>query len=110
MLIEIDGVRLLTDPVWGPRASPLSLAGPKRFQPVPVTLREMPPVDVVIVSHDSGVVASYVDAVACINRRLVAHGRPDEVLTSDALEQMYGCEAMLFQHGRVPHMVVEKQT
>jgi L-ascorbate metabolism protein UlaG (beta-lactamase superfamily) len=52
VLIEIEGVRILTDPVWGPRASPLSLAGPKRFQPVPVTLREMPPVDIVIVSHD----------------------------------------------------------
>jgi L-ascorbate metabolism protein UlaG (beta-lactamase superfamily) len=52
VLIEIDGVRVLTDPVWGPRASPLRLAGPKRFQPVPITLREMPPVDAVIVSHD----------------------------------------------------------
>jgi L-ascorbate metabolism protein UlaG (beta-lactamase superfamily) len=51
-LIEIGGARVLTDPVWGPRASPLSLAGPKRFQPVPVALREMPPVDLVIVSHD----------------------------------------------------------
>ena len=51
-LIEIDGARVLTDPVWGPRASPLVLAGPKRFQPVPVALREMPPVDVVIISHD----------------------------------------------------------
>jgi L-ascorbate metabolism protein UlaG (beta-lactamase superfamily) len=52
MLIEIDGVRILTDPVWGPRASPSALIGPKRFQPVPVSLREMPPVDVVFVSHD----------------------------------------------------------
>jgi L-ascorbate metabolism protein UlaG (beta-lactamase superfamily) len=52
MLVEIDGVRVLTDPVWGPRASPSALVGPKRFQPVPVSLREMPPVDVVIVSHD----------------------------------------------------------
>ena len=52
MLIEIDGVRILTDPVWGPRASPSAILGPKRFQPVPVPLREMPPVDVVLVSHD----------------------------------------------------------
>jgi L-ascorbate metabolism protein UlaG (beta-lactamase superfamily) len=52
VLIEIDGLRVLTDPVWGPRASPSRLAGPKRFQPVPVSLREMPPVDLVIVSHD----------------------------------------------------------
>ena len=52
MLIEIDGLRVLTDPVWGPRASPSRLAGPKRFQPVPVRLRELPPIDIVIVSHD----------------------------------------------------------
>jgi L-ascorbate metabolism protein UlaG (beta-lactamase superfamily) len=52
VLIEIDGVRILTDPVWGPRASPSALVGPKRFQPVPISLREMPPVDVVLVSHD----------------------------------------------------------
>jgi L-ascorbate metabolism protein UlaG (beta-lactamase superfamily) len=51
-LIEIDGVRVLTDPVWGLRASPLSLAGPKRFQPVPVALRDMPSVHVVVISHD----------------------------------------------------------
>jgi L-ascorbate metabolism protein UlaG (beta-lactamase superfamily) len=52
VLIEIDGLRVLTDPVWGPRASPSRLAGPKRFQPVPVALRALPPIDVVIVSHD----------------------------------------------------------
>lgn len=32
----------ITDPVWGPRASPSSLAGPRRFQPAPVPLRPMP--------------------------------------------------------------------
>jgi len=52
VLIEIDGVRVLTDPVWGPRASPTRLAGPKRFQPVPVALSALPPLDLVIVSHD----------------------------------------------------------
>lgn len=52
VLIEIDGLRVLTDPVWGPRASPARFAGPKRFQPVPVALRELPPVDLVVVSHD----------------------------------------------------------
>lgn len=52
VLIEIDGVRVLTDPVWGQRASPFHLVGPKRFQPVPVALNAMPPVDVVVISHD----------------------------------------------------------
>ena len=52
VLVEIDGVRLLTDPVWGQRASPSQLAGPKRFQPMPVSLKQMPAVDAVLVSHD----------------------------------------------------------
>jgi L-ascorbate metabolism protein UlaG (beta-lactamase superfamily) len=52
VLIEIDGKHILTDPVWGPRASPSRFAGPKRFQPVPIKLKALPPIDAVIVSHD----------------------------------------------------------
>jgi L-ascorbate metabolism protein UlaG (beta-lactamase superfamily) len=52
VLVEIDGLRVLTDPVWGPRASPSRFAGPKRFQPVPVPLGALPPVDLVLISHD----------------------------------------------------------
>jgi L-ascorbate metabolism protein UlaG (beta-lactamase superfamily) len=51
-LVEIGGRRVLTDPVWGPRASPSTLIGPKRFQPVPVPLRALQDVDLVIISHD----------------------------------------------------------
>ncbi len=52
VLIEIDGWRVLTDPVWGQRASPFALLGPSRFQPVPVALRDLPEVDAVVISHD----------------------------------------------------------
>jgi len=52
VLLELDGRRILTDPVFGKRASPLSFAGPKRFHPVPVELDELPPLDVVLLSHD----------------------------------------------------------
>jgi L-ascorbate metabolism protein UlaG (beta-lactamase superfamily) len=52
VLLELDGLRVLTDPVWGERASPMSFAGPRRFQPVPVSIAELPPLDAVIVSHD----------------------------------------------------------
>jgi L-ascorbate metabolism protein UlaG (beta-lactamase superfamily) len=52
VLIEIDGVRVLTDPVWGLRASPSRWAGPKRFQPVPVPVRALPELDAVVISHD----------------------------------------------------------
>ena len=50
--IEIDGKTVLIDPVWSKRASPLTFAGPKRFQPVPLELAELPLPEVVIVSHD----------------------------------------------------------
>jgi len=52
VLLEMDGLRILTDPVWGARASPSSLIGPKRFQPVPVPVRALPPLDLVLISHD----------------------------------------------------------
>ncbi len=52
VLIEVGGLNLLTDPVWGGRASPSQLAGPKRFQPVPVSLKQLPPIDAVLISHD----------------------------------------------------------
>jgi L-ascorbate metabolism protein UlaG (beta-lactamase superfamily) len=52
VFLEIDGMRVLTDPVFGDRASPFSFAGPKRFHPVPAGLAELPPLDVVLLSHD----------------------------------------------------------
>lgn len=52
VLLEIDGWRVLTDPVWGQRASPSRLVGPRRFQPMPVSLRALPPIDAIVISHD----------------------------------------------------------
>lgn len=66
-------------------------------------------ITIILVSHDVGIVSQYVDRVACINQSLVVHGRPTEVLTEEALDKMYGCDAMLFLHGPMPHMVVKKE-
>jgi len=51
MLVEIDGVRVLIDPVWDERASPVQWAGPKRFFAAPLVLEDLPRIDVVLVSH-----------------------------------------------------------
>jgi len=51
-LIELDGVRVLIDPVWDPRASPFSFMGPKRFFAPTLELAELPPIDAVLISHD----------------------------------------------------------
>lgn len=52
LLLELDGVTVLTDPVFGERASPMRIAGPRRFHPVPVPLAALPKLDAVLVSHD----------------------------------------------------------
>ena len=52
VLAEIDGHRVLFDPVWGERCSPVPFAGPKRLHPVPLPLAALGPVDVVVISHD----------------------------------------------------------
>jgi L-ascorbate metabolism protein UlaG (beta-lactamase superfamily) len=51
-LIEIDGHRVLVDPVWGKRASPSQSFGPKRFHPPPIALQVLPKLDAVILTHD----------------------------------------------------------
>ncbi|MBH1938159.1 MBL fold metallo-hydrolase [Streptomyces sp. AV19] len=52
VLAEIDGRRVLFDPVWSERCSPFAFAGPRRMHPVPVPLAETGPLDVVVISHD----------------------------------------------------------
>ncbi|MBC7449162.1 MAG: MBL fold metallo-hydrolase, partial [Hymenobacteraceae bacterium] len=51
-LLEIDGIRLLLDPVWGERASVTSRIGPKRFFAPPLALADLPRLDAVLISHD----------------------------------------------------------
>ncbi|WP_245691873.1 MBL fold metallo-hydrolase [Geodermatophilus telluris] len=51
-LVEVDGARVLFDPVWGHRVSPSPLIGPTRLHEPPVPLAELPPVDAVVISHD----------------------------------------------------------
>jgi L-ascorbate metabolism protein UlaG (beta-lactamase superfamily) len=52
VLLEVDGHRVLADPVWGDRVSPSPVFGPRRLHPVPVPLAALPPVDAVVISHD----------------------------------------------------------
>lgn len=52
MLVQLQGTNLLTDPHWGERASPLSWAGPKRLQPPGLAFEDLPPIHVVLISHD----------------------------------------------------------
>ncbi|WP_405283172.1 MBL fold metallo-hydrolase [Gaopeijia maritima] len=52
LLVEIDGVRILIDPVWGERPSPFGWVGTRRFHEPPLALDDLPPLDAVLLSHD----------------------------------------------------------
>jgi L-ascorbate metabolism protein UlaG (beta-lactamase superfamily) len=52
VLVEIDGHTVLTDPVWSERCSPSTLVGPRRFHAPPIELAALPPIEVVVISHD----------------------------------------------------------
>src|SRR5581483_6337271 len=51
-LVEIDGQRVLTDPVWSERPTPIRGIGPRRWYPPPIALDALPPLDAVLISHD----------------------------------------------------------
>ena len=51
-LIEIDGYRVLADPVWSRRCSPSQTVGPERMHDVPVPLEGLAALDAVLISHD----------------------------------------------------------
>lgn len=52
VLVEVDGYRVLADPVWSERVSPSATVGPGRMHPTPVALTELPAVDAIVISHD----------------------------------------------------------
>ncbi len=52
LLIQIDGLNILTDPVWSDRCSPVQFAGPKRHVEPGIAFENLPPVDVVLISHN----------------------------------------------------------
>jgi len=51
-LIEIGRTRVLTDPMWSERTTPIGGMGPRRNHPPPIALADLPAIDVVVVSHD----------------------------------------------------------
>ncbi|XP_024913023.1 N-acyl-phosphatidylethanolamine-hydrolyzing phospholipase D isoform X2 [Cynoglossus semilaevis] len=64
VLVEINGLNILTDPIFSQRASPVQFAGPKRYRGPPCRVEQLPRIDAVVISHshydhlDAGSVAS----------------------------------------------------
>ncbi|WP_028746421.1 MBL fold metallo-hydrolase [Rhizobium mesoamericanum] len=52
LLVQVAGLNILTDPVWSDRASPFAFAGPKRVVAPGIAFDDLPPIDLVLVSHN----------------------------------------------------------
>jgi N-acyl-phosphatidylethanolamine-hydrolysing phospholipase D len=52
LLVQLDGVNILTDPQFSDRASPVGFAGPRRLNPPGVAFEDLPPIHAVVISHD----------------------------------------------------------
>ncbi|MDX1960294.1 MAG: MBL fold metallo-hydrolase [Leptospiraceae bacterium] len=51
-LVQVDGLNILTDPIWSERCSPVSFAGPKRYTPPGISIDDLPNIDIVVISHN----------------------------------------------------------
>jgi N-acyl-phosphatidylethanolamine-hydrolysing phospholipase D len=51
-LLQLGPMNVLTDPIWSERCSPVQFAGPRRYMPPGVPFDDLPPIDVVLLSHD----------------------------------------------------------
>lgn len=62
-------------------------------------------ITIIMVTHDTLAISSYVKDIACINHHLHYHGEPD--ISTDLIMKVYGCPVELIAHG-VPHRVLEQ--
>lgn len=52
LLVQMDGLNILTDPIWSDRTSPVSFAGPKRHRAPGIRFEDLPRIDAILVSHN----------------------------------------------------------
>jgi len=52
LLIQLNGLNILTDPMWSERASPVPFAGPRRWVVPGIAFDDLPPLDVVVEAHN----------------------------------------------------------
>jgi L-ascorbate metabolism protein UlaG (beta-lactamase superfamily) len=93
LLIQTQGLNILTDPVWSDRASPFTWVGPKRVHPPGIRFEDVPPIDLVLISHNH---YDHLD-LACVER-LWRRDRP-RIITPLGNDRII--------HDRIPEATIE---
>jgi len=60
-------------------------------------------ITILVVTHDTGFIYSYIDKIACLNKKLFYHGEPE--LDKNIMDKVYGCPVDVIAHGDIPHRV-----
>jgi zinc transport system ATP-binding protein len=94
-------VLILDEPV-----AAVDVAAQDTFYKLLRRLQETYALTVIMATHDIGVVPIYCDAVACLNRRLHLHGKPQEILRNEVFKKLYGTEVEAVMHGKIPHRMI----
>jgi len=100
VLVQTNGLNILADPIWSERASPFSIAGPKRVRAPGVRFEDLPKIDVVLISHNH---YDHMDLPTL--KRLWQRDRPRIVtsLGNDTILRGHGIDAVALDwNGRVP--------
>ena len=97
VLVQTQGLNILTDPIWSERASPFAFAGPRRVRAPGVRFEDLPKIDIVLVSHNH---YDHMDLPTL--RRLWRRDRPLIVtsLGNDTILRNAGIESEAFDWGR----------
>lgn len=78
-LVQAGGLNVLTDPVFSERASPVQFAGPKRARAPGIALKDLPPIDVVLISHNHNDHLD-IDSVVALDQRAKQSGHATQFL------------------------------
>ena len=71
VLIQTEGLNILTDPIWSMRTSPASWLGPKRYREPGIPFGQLPPIDIILISHNH---YDHMDLATL--RKIREHGTP----------------------------------
>ncbi len=52
VLLHVNGKMILTDPIFSDRCSPVQFAGPKRYTNPAISIKDLPAIDIVVISHN----------------------------------------------------------